>query len=102
MGTRVRIERGEFMFLRQVQSKGKSYLYLCSYYAENEIQDKRIIYRFGRTEQALINMIAWLENFGHFPKELIELGCSYNDLREWVKSLTTGVSKTGRKIKKVI
>ncbi|TRM08768.1 hypothetical protein FH966_14795 [Lentibacillus cibarius] len=85
------------MYLERVVSKGFCYLYLKEYavrshYASNSI----IVYRFGRIEKALKNMYIWRNDFGLFPEQLQNLGCTQKDLNEWIRTLETGVHKTGR------
>lgn len=91
------------MFLRQVKSKGNRYLYLCCYDSNEYLSDnKKKLYSFGRTEKALIQMKKWSRDFSTFPIELKEIGCKKEDLEEWIRTLTTGITKTGRKIKKIV
>jgi hypothetical protein len=89
------------LFLERAHAKGYSYLYLKKYDArENYANNKIIIYRFGRVQEALKKMYKWRDNFNLFPGELIEEGCTKEDLDIWIKTLETGVHvKTGRMFK---
>lgn len=41
-------------------------------------------------------------NFNEFPKELIDLGCNKFDLEDWIRTLETGITKTGKRFKAII
>lgn len=86
------------MYLSQVKSNGKQYIYLCSYVGTQEYstrKEKRI-YSFGETKKALIKMKRWKRKFNEFPNELLNLGCGMEDLEEWIRTIETGITKTGR------
>lgn len=88
------------MFLKNVKSKGNVYIYLCAYNCLD--QDKKIIFSFGRIDKALMRMKKWKENFCDFPVDLSEMGCCREDLLDWVRTLETGITKTGKKFKSII
>lgn len=90
------------MFISRVKSKGNYYIYLYGYHNKNGVPKIKTLYGFGNIERALSSMKAWKEDFNSFPKELIDLGCTKEDLREWLKILKTGVTKTGKKSKMII
>lgn len=88
-------------FLSQVKVKGKRYIYLTEYIGKkNSIKSTEIhVYGFGVRETALEKMKQWKNDFSKFPKELIERGYDKEDLNEWLTTLETGKSKTGRSTK---
>ncbi|MCX8045517.1 MAG: hypothetical protein N3A70_01370 [Anoxybacillus gonensis] len=43
-----------------------------------------------------MKMKRWKRRFTEFPQELLELGCSMKDLEQWIQTIETGVTKTGR------
>ena len=90
------------MFLRQVKAKGNRYLYLCCYYSDELVTDRKILYSFGRTENALNKMQNWSKDFTLFPNELKALGCEKEDLDDWIRTLKTGITKTGRRMEKTL
>lgn len=91
------------MFISHVNSKGNQYIYLYTYCNQEEISSgKQSIYGFGRKEQAIKKMRSWRNDFSQFPKELIEFGCTREDLIDWIRTMETGVTKTGKKFKAII
>jgi hypothetical protein len=91
------------MYLTRTKAKGNYYIYLRAYHSCEEIyQGKKYVYSFGRAEKAIESMRKWIKDFRSFPVELIELGCTRGDLEGWIKTLETGVTKTGKKINAVI
>lgn len=57
---------------------------------------KTNIFRFGRVEKAIENMYTWRDDFDKFPKELKDLGYDFDDLQDWILTLETNVTKTGK------
>lgn len=90
------------MFISRVKSKGRYYLYLYGYLNKDGTPKIQTLYSFGNKEIAIQNMRTWFKNFDLFPKELIEFGCNKKDLEVWIRTLETGVTKTGKKTKKII
>lgn len=88
------------MFISHIKSKGNLYVYLYEY-TNTGNSNKQSLYGFGRKEKALKNMRVWRKDFSLFPKELVEFGCTKKDLNEWIKTLETGVTKTGKRIKHI-
>jgi hypothetical protein len=88
------------MFLKNVKSKGKVYIYLCAY--NNLDQDKKILFSFGRIDKAKKDLHNWKNDFSQFPLVLSELGCTRGDLIEWIKTIETGITKTGKNFKAII
>ncbi|AXM89719.1 hypothetical protein B379_11520 [Anoxybacillus ayderensis G10] len=87
------------MYLSQVKSNGKQYIYLCVYTGAQQYSTRkeRRVYSFGEAKKALIRMKRWKRKFSEFPSELRDLGCGMKDLEEWIQTIETGVTKTGRK-----
>lgn len=88
------------MFLKSVKSKGNVYIYLCAYSSLD--QDKKILFSFGRIDKAIRSMRQWKNNFRELPEELSKMGCCREDLLDWIRTLETGVTKTGKKFKSII
>jgi len=88
---------GYFVFLKSFTAKGKKYIYLYSYVGvdSREIKLKKL-YAFGRSEIAINKMRDWKRDFSKFPVELKEIGCKKADLLEWIVTIETGVTKTGK------
>ncbi|THD15772.1 hypothetical protein CI793_11215 [Anoxybacillus ayderensis] len=86
------------MYLSQVKSNGKRYIYLCMYVGTQEYSSRKEkrVYAFGEARRALVKMKRWKRRFTEFPQELLELGCSMKDLEQWIQTIETGVTKTGR------
>lgn len=90
------------MYLEKIKSKGNYYLYLKAYEVrENYSRPYKTVYKFGRADQALKHFYEWRRNFETlFPIELLEMGCSREDLEGWIKTIETGKHhRTGRSFK---
>lgn len=85
-------------YLTQVKVKNKRYVYLTEYIGIRKYITKREknIYSFGTMQNALLNMRIWQKVPDLFPHDLKEMGYGQKDLIEWVRTLETGKSKTGR------
>jgi hypothetical protein len=91
------------VFLENKKAKGNRYIYLCCYQShEVSHSGRKFVYGFGRLEVAIKNMYSWKKNFQSFPIELLELGCDRSDLEEWINTIETGRTKTGKVFKAVI
>jgi hypothetical protein len=88
------------MFLKNVNSKGNVYIYLCAY--NHEDQDKKILFSFGRVDKALRSMYEWKDDFCEFPSDLSKIGCTRNDLIDWIRKLESRITRTGKRFKSVI
>ncbi|WP_378211126.1 hypothetical protein [Anoxybacteroides rupiense] len=86
-------------YLSQVKSNGRQYIYLCAYVGNQAYSTRKEqrVYAFGEARRALLRMKRWKRRFSEFPQELLDLGCDMKDLDEWIRTLETGVTKTGRK-----
>ncbi|MGG3805838.1 hypothetical protein [Metabacillus fastidiosus] len=91
------------MFLSGLKVKNTYYIYLTAYNARDPYGSrKKTLYKFGRLDEAVLKMYYWRDNFSNFPYVLVELGCTEDDLREWINTLETGITKTGRKFSAVV
>lgn len=88
----------EVAFLTQVRSNGKQYVYLAEYCGQQKHSTRREkrIYSFGSIDEALYSMYYWRMAYETFPMELKDMGYEKKDLDEWIGTLESGVSKTGR------
>lgn len=92
-----------YLFLMTIKSKGKVYIYLTAYEMSYKgLASRKTLYGFGRNDIAAEKMYGWKEDFSTFPKELLELGCTQDDLNNWIQSIETGITKNGRKFSGVI
>ncbi|MCU5096705.1 hypothetical protein [Bacillus wiedmannii] len=91
-------------FLKFVTSRKKVYVYLAKeiYIKKSNkrsVSKTQILYRFGNFDVALEKMFRWRENpEKEFPEEILKLGYNLDDLDDWIMTLETGYSKTGRKL----
>ncbi|MGG5253537.1 hypothetical protein ACQYAD_08580 [Neobacillus sp. SM06] len=87
-------------YLSQVRAGGKQYIYLTEYCGNQAFSTKteKHIFSFGSSDVALVKMKRWDRKFDkEFPNQLKEAGYSQVDLKEWIKTLETGITKNGRK-----
>lgn len=87
-------------YLSQIRSGGKQYIYLTEYIGIQPFSTKteKHIYSFGSSQIALAKMKSWFRNFENkFPEELKNKGYTFDDLKSWIITLETGVTKKGRK-----
>ncbi|MED1303810.1 MULTISPECIES: hypothetical protein [Bacillus] len=90
-------------FLKFVTSRGKLYVYLAKeIYIRKEngknISKTKTLYGFGRYDIALERLYCWREDPETFPEELKGMNYNWFDINDWVLTLETGYSKTGRKL----
>jgi hypothetical protein len=94
------------LFLSTVKAKGNYYIYLCGYSRERKgnhySKNVETLFRFGRKELAIRKMYSWRRDFNSFPVELQNVGCEREDLEDWIKTLETGVTKTGKQFKAIV
>lgn len=89
-------------YLSQIRAGGRQYIYLTEYvgYQDYSSKTEKHIYSFGNSRMALVKMKKWLRNFDkEFPGELKEMGYTEKDLKSWIKTIETGITKTGRVFK---
>lgn len=87
-------------YLSQVRAGGKQYIYLTEYIGSQPFSTKieKHVFSFGCSQSALPKMKSWLKNFENkFPEELKERGYGVEDLKNWIKTLETGITRNGRK-----
>lgn len=86
------------MYLERVRSKGRTYLYAKKYKPGiNDYSNSIIVYRFGRIDFALNKLYRWKNDFRYVPEELKKEGCTMKDIKTWIRTLETGVHKSGRR-----
>jgi len=94
------------MYLKTKTAKGKKYIYLYCYSNEyKEISHKKKVkrlYSFGRNDIALEKLKNWRKDFSSFPEDLKGYGCTKKDLIDWIVTMETGITKTGKRFKAVI
>lgn len=74
------------MYLEKVRSKGVDYLYLRKYDSKVKYGTRRkFVYGFGRLEQAREKMINWEKGKEKIPDELKKLGCTSDDIHQWIE-----------------
>lgn len=83
-------------YLSQVVAKGRRYIYLTEYIGGKHNKTDIHVYGFGERSKALAAMQEWQRDFKRFPRELVAMGYGLRDLSEWIETLETGISKTGR------
>lgn len=86
-------------YLSQVKSKGRRYIYLSEYVGGRKYTNSTDmhVYGFGEKNKALEKMKVWEKEYPYkFPRELLERGYGRHDLKQWINTLETGQSKTGR------
>jgi hypothetical protein len=88
-------------YLSQVKSNGKQYIYLCMYVGTQKYSTRKEqhVYSFGEARKALIRMKRWQRRFTEFPQELLDFGCGKKELEQWIRTLETGITPTGRRFK---
>lgn len=83
-------------YLSKKKSNGKIYIYLRRSYRENEQIKHEYIHGFGAMPDALENLYLLRENPENFPSELSKQNFDLADLNEWILTLETQVTSTGR------
>ena len=87
-------------YLSQVRAGGRQYIYLTEYCGNQPFSSKmeRHVFSFGNSQIALLKMKRWFRRFDtDFPEELINSGYTKEDLKIWIETLETGMTKNGRK-----
>lgn len=84
-------------------AKEKKYIYLYCYSKEKSHRNKeKRLFSFGRNDIALEKFKKWRKDYSLFPEELKRLGCTKKDLIDWIVTIETGITKTGKQFKAVI
>ena len=74
----------------------KVYIYLRKSFRENGKTKNKTLYSFGVTEKALDQLKGIRSNPDLFPLELKRLNFNLDDVDEWILTLETKVTSTGR------
>ncbi|MCX4074743.1 hypothetical protein OQZ55_00235 [Bacillus subtilis] len=83
-------------FLARVKTNGTTYIYLRqAKRTPNGIKNERI-YSFGPAHKALETMLYFFNNPEEFPKPLTEAGYTLEDLDNWMWTLNTKTTPTGK------
>ena len=83
-------------YLSKKKSNGNTYIYLRRSYREDNKVKHEYIYSFGSMPNALEKMFWLRDNPEQFPKELKERGYNLMDLDNWIMTIETRVTSTGR------
>lgn len=83
-------------YLSQKKSKGKTYIYLRRTHRIEKKITHEYLYSFGSMPRALERMYWLRDNPESFPKELREKGYDLMDLYEWIMTIETKITSTGR------
>lgn len=83
-------------YLSRKKSKGKIYLYLRRSYREEGNVKHQYLHSFGPLPNALEVLYSLRENPENFPISLEEQGFTLIDLQEWILTVETRVTSTGR------
>lgn len=82
--------------LTRKKSRGHIYIYLRESFRVGKKTTNKNIYSFGKMPGALEFLYTVRDNYDLFPKELLDKGYNYDDLDEWILTLETQVTGTGR------
>lgn len=83
-------------YLTKKKSNGAFYIYLRRSYRKQNKVNHEYIFSFGKMPNALEHMYWIRDNPEKFPTELIERHFNLDDLQEWILTIETGVTSTGR------
>lgn len=83
-------------YLIRKKSKGNWYIYLRRSNRIEGIVKHTYIYSFGKMPMALNKLYAILNNEQELPMELIEEGYTINHIIDWIITIETGVTKSGK------
>lgn len=83
-------------YLSKKKVSNKTYIYIRKSFRENKKIKHEYIYSFGSMPGALEKMY-WLRDHPElFPNELADRGFDFSDLYDWILTMETGVTSTGR------
>jgi len=85
--------------LTRKKARGSIYIYLRESFRKGEKVTNKNIYSFGKMPEALESLYSFREDYSSFPSELLEEGYNLDDLDEWILTLETQVTGTGRDFK---
>lgn len=83
-------------YLSKKKSNGKNYIYLRRSYREDEQVKHEYIFSFGSMPRALEKLYLMRENPEDIPLRLTERNFDVSDVNEWILTLETQVTSTGR------
>ncbi|WP_281203325.1 hypothetical protein [Cytobacillus kochii] len=84
-------------YLTKKVSKGRTYIYLRKSYRVDKKIKHKYLYSFGVMPEALEKMYKIRDNPQTFPKDLIDKGFELRDLYDWILTIETKVTSTGRR-----
>lgn len=82
--------------LTRKKARGEIYIYLRESFRKGKKVTNKNIYGFGKMPNALELLYSFREDYDLYPKELLEKGYNLDDLDEWILTLETQVTGTGR------
>ncbi|MDA2526367.1 hypothetical protein [Bacillus cereus group sp. BfR-BA-01319] len=76
-------------YLTSRTAGGKRYFYLSEHISKTEFATcrEKILYRFGNAQIALERLSLWILDNSFTPKELIELGITIDDIKNWKEKI---------------
>lgn len=83
-------------YLTRNKSRGHTYIYLQKSKREGKKIKRENIFSFGKMPEALETMYEFREKPEIFPEKLKELGFNLDDLDEWILTIETKRTSTGR------
>lgn len=83
-------------YLIRKKSKGKTYIYLRTSKREQGVIKHEYIYSFGKMPNALNHLYSIANNELPFPDELKRKGCEIKHILDWIMTLETQRTTTGR------
>lgn len=83
-------------YLTRKKAKDHTYIYLRKTFQEGGRVKNKNIYSFGRMPRALEEMYKLREEPENFPDELIKAGYNLDDLDEWIMTIETQITSSGR------
>ncbi|HDR8043308.1 TPA: hypothetical protein QCZ17_005707 [Bacillus cereus] len=71
--------------LTNIKAQGRRYFYVTKYVGKQEFTTKtcKHIYSLGNARIALERLTLWILDNNFIPKELIEIGISIDDIKNW-------------------
>ncbi len=83
-------------YLIRKKRKGNTYIYLRKSKRENGIVKHEYVYSFGKMPSALDHLYEIINDQSPFPHELKEEGYEIDNILEWIMTLETQKTKSGR------
>lgn len=79
------LEGGAPLWVSQVRSRGRKYVYLSVYNKDSKRKEINV-YSLGETKKAVKELEEWI-TFSSIPPYLINLGCDLNKVNSWLEKL---------------